>query len=153
MTIGVAGGPTPWPGVRARSLSLFSHAQDPSKFSESVTAIEEPSAVAISSLRSVTGAPRSQSHPPHALGSHTWRYYRIMCRALGSQVITVRVGSLPSASNPHPVEREISLLFTCAEPRDAFIYPVVAPGRAVDDVPQDCAEGAPVLSASLRSRT
>ncbi|PRD28156.1 UNVERIFIED_CONTAM: Nuclear pore membrane glycoprotein [Trichonephila clavipes] len=42
--------------------------------------------------------------------------FRVLCKALGENVLTFRIGNEPSATNKHPAKQESSIKFECSKP-------------------------------------
>ncbi|CAH3168221.1 unnamed protein product [Porites lobata] len=56
-------------------------------------------------------------------GSGSYHYFSIICRKLGEQVLTVKIGNRPSPKNPYPASSSVKIRFACMEPASLTIVP------------------------------
>ncbi|GFU10887.1 nuclear pore membrane glycoprotein 210 [Nephila pilipes] len=47
--------------------------------------------------------------------------FRVLCKALGENVLTFRIGNEPSATNKHPAKSEVSIKFVCSKPHSLHL--------------------------------
>ncbi|KAM9002731.1 nuclear pore membrane glycoprotein 210-like isoform 3-T3 [Sarcophilus harrisii] len=74
--------------------------------------------------------------------------YRILCRELGEQVLTFRIGNHPGVLNPSPAVERVQVRFICAHPASMSVTPVykVPTGAQPCPLPQHNKQLIPVSS-------
>ncbi|XP_074079536.1 nuclear pore membrane glycoprotein 210-like isoform X6 [Macrotis lagotis] len=74
--------------------------------------------------------------------------YRILCQALGEQVLTFRIGNHPGVLNPSPAMERVQVRFICAHPASMSVTPVykVPTGAQPCPLPQHNKQLIPVSS-------
>lgn len=147
ITLTTSGGPNSW-------------AAEPGNFIAELVP-EQPELVQIEGQRSPTGCTYSLSkktifiHPftltrpllLSMLAGTQRRQYNIKCLNYGSQMIQVRIGNLPSSSNPLPVVQTETLEFICERPASVYVHAVLPRPTPEtlehypDQFPEECVEG------------